>query len=83
VPRAFLACAQNLRRLLTPCLPELPTLTIMAKLNKRNVDDLSVRKGREAIIWDDELRGFGVRVKPSGAKSFLVQYRNARGRSRR
>ena len=50
----------------------------MAKLNKRNVDDLSARDGREAIIWDDELLGFGVRVKASGAKAFLVQYRNAR-----
>ena len=55
----------------------------MAKLNKRNVDDLSAQNGREAIIWDDELLGFGVRVKASGAKSFLVQYRNAHGRSRR
>jgi integrase len=55
----------------------------MAKLNKRNVDDLSARDGREAIIWDDELLGFGVRVKASGAKPFLVQYRNAHGRSRR
>ena len=55
----------------------------MAKLNKRNVNDLSATDGREAVIWDDELRGFGVRVKASGAKSFLVQYRNAHGRSRR
>ena len=55
----------------------------MAKLNKRYLDDLSTSDGRELICWDDELPGFGVRVKASGAKSFLIQYRNAHGRSRR
>jgi hypothetical protein len=55
----------------------------MPKLTKRFVDDLSAQSSREAIFWDDDLPGFGVRVKKSGARSFLVQYRNASGRSRR
>ncbi len=37
---------------------------------------------REAVFWDRELSGFGVRVYPSGAKVYLVQTR-AGGKSRR
>lgn len=29
------------------------------------------------------MRGFGVRMKPSGTRTFLIQYRNAERRSRR
>jgi integrase len=55
----------------------------MPKLTKRLIDSLSSRGDREIVLWDDDLPGFGLRTKPSGAKSFLVQYRNANGRSRR
>ena len=54
----------------------------MTKITKRVVD--AVRpSGKEVFLWDDETPGFGLRVKLTGAKSFIIQYRNAQGRSRR
>lgn len=55
----------------------------MAKIMKRTVDALRPEPDRDVFAWDSELRGFGVRVKPSGVKTFLIQYRNAEGRTRR
>jgi hypothetical protein len=55
----------------------------MAKIMKRTVDALQPEPYRDVFAWDSELRGFGVRVKPSGVKTFLIQYRNAEGRTRR
>lgn len=54
----------------------------MPKLTKRLVDDSTPREGR-FYVWDTELRGFGLLVLPSGTKTFVFQYRNAAGRSRR
>ena len=58
----------------------------MARLNsgtisRRTVEALPVGE-HEAVFWDRELSGFGVRVYPSGSKVYLVQTR-ARGKSRR
>jgi integrase len=54
----------------------------MPKITKKRVDSIKP-SGRDIFEWDEELRGFGVRVKPSGVRSYLIQYRNRHGRSRR
>jgi integrase len=55
----------------------------MPKLTKTAVDALQAKAGSDAFLWDSELRGFGVRLKPSGTKTFVIQYRNAERRTRR
>ena len=52
------------------------------KLTKKSIDAIKPIP-KEQVHWDDELRGFGLRTKPTGLKSFLIQYRNRQGRSRR
>jgi len=53
----------------------------MGKLTKRSVEALAPRE-IDYIVWDNDVPGFGVRVMPSGRKSFVLQYRAGR-RSRR
>ena len=59
----------------------------MIKITKRVVDALAVDPaGGDRFVWDagdGALKGFGIRVKPSGIASFIIQYRTPEGRTRR
>ena len=50
------------------------------KLTKRSVDAIRANGG-DAVYWDGELTGFGLRVRASGRKNYIVQTR-IRGRLR-
>lgn len=39
----------------------------MTRITKKTVDALSARD-REYMLWDGDIKGFGVRVHPSGRK---------------
>ncbi len=52
----------------------------IVKLTKRTVD-ASQPEAERYILWDNMLKGFGLRVEASGTKAFLVRYRIA-GRKR-
>ncbi len=50
------------------------------KITKRAVDGDALKPAeRERVVWDDDIPGFGVRVHPSGAKAFVVNYRAGNG----
>lgn len=49
------------------------------RLTKKLVDALEPTE-LEFVVWDSELTGFGVRVRPSGHMTYIVQYRAGSGR---
>ncbi|WP_374572812.1 tyrosine-type recombinase/integrase [Phenylobacterium sp.] len=51
----------------------------VARLTKRTVDAVT-KQAERLIIWDADLKGFGLRVEPSGSKTFIVRYRVGGGR---
>ncbi|MEO5337843.1 MAG: site-specific integrase [Magnetospirillum sp. WYHS-4] len=50
------------------------------KIDRRTVESLAAGE-REQVLWDSDLPGFGLRIKPSGLRSYIIQYRDAQGRS--
>ncbi|MEM7585396.1 MAG: site-specific integrase [Acidobacteriota bacterium] len=51
------------------------------RLNKRTIDEAEYRGPGGCYLWDTHMPGFGLRIYPSGAKSFVVAYWS-RGRRR-
>jgi len=47
----------------------------------RNIETATAND-KDVISWDSGRRGFGLRIKPSGAKSYLMRYRHC-GKSKR
>jgi integrase len=54
----------------------------MPKLTKRFVNALRP-VAHDTLYRDDELSGFALRVKPSGMRTWVIQYRNSAGRTRK
>jgi integrase len=54
------------------------------RINKSSVDAI-LPGGAEVMLWDDKIAGFGLKVTPAGAKTYLFQYRlgGRAGRTRR
>jgi len=52
------------------------------KITQRTIKNLAVPEDGNAIVWDSELKGFGLRVTANGAISYFLNYR-AHGRQRR
>jgi integrase len=49
------------------------------RITKKAVDEIQPT-GAEFTVWDKDLTGFGLRVRPNGAMSFVVVYRAGNGR---
>ena len=52
----------------------------MPRLTKTIVD-AAQPDGRDRFVWDDEIRGFGLRITKTGSKSYVFQYRVGGGRN--
>lgn len=58
-------------------------MNIGKKLTKKFVESIVPHEKEELLIWDTELKGFGIRVFPTGRKTYFIQYRNQSQNTRR
>jgi integrase len=45
--------------------------------------DCALPEASDSFLWDSEVKGFGVRIQPSGTKSYMVRYRTKEGTQRK
>ncbi|AHG87549.1 integrase family protein [Gemmatirosa kalamazoonensis] len=60
--------------------------TLARPLTKRTIDATAPQPSRDVFLWDGgdgAVKGFGLRVRPSGRKTFVFQYDDVGGRTRR
>ena len=71
LPPSFPALRRKIRVSRTGAVVERkrPGAPIVAKIMKRTVDALKAHADDDVFAWDPELRGSGVRVKPSGVRT--------------
>ena len=59
------------------------------RFTKAAVDGLSIPTKDDvgtigyAMVWDTQVTGFGLQLRPSGMRTFILVYRNKAGRVRR
>ena len=53
------------------------------KFTIRSVATLKADPTRDTYYWCDDVTGFGIRIKPNGTSSYMLQYRTRAGISRR
>lgn len=53
-------------------------------LTKRKIDEerYTGANNSRCVLWDDDPKGLGLRIYPSGRKAFIVSYRDSRGAKR-
>ena len=49
------------------------------KISSRTVNSFKGILGKEMCLWDTEVKGFGLRVQPSGKRSYIYKFRTPDG----
>ncbi len=59
-----------------------PEKIAMPKLTSGFVTSIQPRD-KDVVVWDTEIPGFGIRVRPSGKRVYILKYRTKQGRQRK